>query len=93
LEVLDGVQTANIAVAANGYTPNSIQVKAGMPVRLNLTAQGQLGCTSVFRIPKLGITKTLSQSAPTAVEFTPQNPGKLTYICSMGMFRGTIEVI
>lgn len=88
-----GIQLVDIAVAANGYTPDSVQVKSGIPVRLNLTAQGKLGCTSVFRIPKLGISKTLSQTAPTEVEFTPQNPGKLTYTCSMGMFSGTIEVI
>ncbi len=93
VNVVGGVQNVDISVATTGYTPDSIQVKAGTPVKINLTAAGPLGCTSVFRIPQLGITKTLSQNGPVAVEFTPQSPGKLTYTCSMGMYRGTINVI
>ncbi len=93
LEVLDGIQTANITVSPTGYAPEFLTVKAGMPVKLNLSNAGQLGCTSVFRIPKMGISKTLSMGGTDTVEFTPQNPGKLTYTCSMGMYTGTIEVI
>lgn len=89
----NGVQTANITVFPNGYQPNYIKVKAGMPVRLNLSTTGGYGCTVGFRIPKLGIVKDLSQENPAIVEFTPQTPEKLTWTCSMGMFRGVIEVI
>ncbi|MBI3486209.1 sulfite exporter TauE/SafE family protein [Candidatus Daviesbacteria bacterium] len=88
-----GVQTADIQVSGYGYTPNYIQVKAGTPVKLNLSNSGGLGCTSVFRVPQMGITKTLTLGGTDTVEFTPQNPGKLTFSCSMGMYRGTIEVI
>lgn len=35
--VMNGVQTANITVLPNGYTPNYIQVSSGVPVTLNLT--------------------------------------------------------
>lgn len=93
VNVVGGVQIVDIAVANSGYTPSTFQVKSGTPVKLNLTAQGQLGCTSVFRIPQLGISKTLSQTALNEVEFTPKSPGKLTYTCSMGMIRGVMEVI
>ncbi len=93
LEVLNGVQTASITVMPTGYNPKFLTVKAGMPVKLNLSNSGQLGCTSVFRIPKMGISKTLSMGGTDTVEFTPKSPGKLTYTCSMGMYTGTIEVI
>lgn len=93
VRTVGGVQTADIQVGGYGYTPNYIQVKAGSPVKLNLTTSGPLGCTSVFRLPQLGITKSLSEG-PISVEFTaPSNPTKLTYTCSMGMYRGTIDVI
>lgn len=92
VKLVGGVQNVDITVAANGYSPNNIQVKSGMPVKLNLTTVGQLGCTSAFRMPQLGITKTLSQG-PNEVEFTPKSPGKLTFTCSMGMYRGVINVI
>lgn len=92
VKTVGGVQTADIQVFPNGYSPNNIQVKAGVPVKLNLAASGGLGCTSVFRIPQLGIIQPLTENVTTPVEFTPQEKGKLTWTCSMGMFRGTIEV-
>lgn len=88
-----GVQVADITVYPTSYTPNRLQVKAGIPVRLNLTPTGGYGCTTAFRIPSLGISKTLAQNQTTPVEFTPKNPGKLTWTCSMGMYSGVIEVI
>lgn len=93
VKVSGGVQTANIAVLSTGYNPNYLQVKSGTPVKLLLSNNGQLGCTSVFRIPQLGISKTLTLGGTDEVNFTPSNPGKLTYTCSMGMYTGVIEVI
>lgn len=91
VKVTDGVQTADITVFPNGYSPNYFQVKAGSPVKLNLTSSGILGCTSVFRIPSLGITKSIQQQGTESIEFTPQKPGKIAFTCSMGMYRGVIE--
>ena len=93
VKLVGGVQTADISVFPVSYSPNYIQVKAGTPVRLNLTPSGGLGCTSFFRIPQLGITQKLAQGVTTPVEFTPQAPGKLRFTCSMGMYSGVIEVI
>lgn len=90
---INGVQTANISIFPNGYSPNYIQVKSGVPVKLNLSATGGFGCTVGFRIPKLGIAKDLSRENPTSIEFTPQKKDKITWTCSMGMYRGVIEVI
>lgn len=88
-----GVQTADIQVFPTGYSPDNIQVKAGLPVKLNLTPTGGLGCTSIFRMPQLGISRRLFEGNTETVEFTPKAPGKLTWTCSMGMYRGIIEVI
>ena len=93
VKTISGVQTVDITVFPNGYSPNSLQVKAGVPVKLNLVSSGGLGCTSVFRMPQLGISKRLVEGSTETVEFTPKAPGKLTYTCSMGMYRGVIEVI
>lgn len=93
VKVLGGVQTADITVLPNGYSPTYFQVKAGVPVKLNLTPSGGLGCTSVFRMPQLGISKRLFEGSTETVEFTPQSLGKITYTCSMGMYRGVIDVV
>ena len=93
VRVENGVQIADISVFPTSYTPNHIQVQSNVPVRLNLTPLGGYGCTAAFRIPQLGIAKTLPQNQTTAVEFTPKSPGKLAWTCSMGMYTGVIEVI
>lgn len=93
VRVEEGVQIADIAVLVNGYSPQYIQVHSNQPVKLNLTTDKTLGCTAGFRIPKLGVSKTLSSSSTDSVEFTPIEKGKLTWTCAMGMYTGVIEVI
>lgn len=90
--LVDGVQNANINVLAAGYNPSLIEVKAGKPVKLNVTAQGGLGCTSVFVIPQLKMSKRLNLGQTATFEFTPDKPGNILWTCSMGMYTGTIRV-
>lgn len=89
----NGVQVADISVFPTSYSPNRIQVQSDVPVRLNLTPSGGLGCTAAFRIPQLGIATNLPQNQTTQVEFTPKTSGKIAWTCSMGMYSGIIEVI
>ncbi|MBI4036324.1 sulfite exporter TauE/SafE family protein [Candidatus Daviesbacteria bacterium] len=93
VKVENGVQVVDIAVFPTGYTPNNIQIRQGMPVRLNLQSNGGLGCTSQFRIPSLGVSKNIPLNGTARVDFTPSMKGKLTFTCSMGMYSGVIEVI
>ncbi|MCL4366078.1 sulfite exporter TauE/SafE family protein, partial [Patescibacteria group bacterium] len=89
----NGIQTADITVYPNGYSPNYLQVKSGTPVKINLSTTDKLGCTAAFRIPSLGISKRLYPASKASVEFTPKNPGKIAFTCAMGMYNGVIEVI
>lgn len=88
-----GKQVVDIAVFPTGYSPNNIQVKSKIPVRLNLKSGGRLGCTSQFRIPSLGISKNIPLNGTAEVNFTPSMKGKIVFTCSMGMYSGIIEVI
>lgn len=93
VEVVDGVQVVSIDVYGSRYDPSYLEVKSGIPVRLDLTSRGNLGCTSVFVIPKLGISRSLQSSGTTSIAFTPAGPGDLLFTCSMGMYTGTIKVL
>lgn len=93
VKVVDGVSVADIKVFPNAYVPNVVQVKAGMPIRLNLTTTGGYGCSSAFTIPSLGVRKSLPKNTTTTIDLSAQNPGKITFTCSMGMYSGTIEVV
>ena len=92
-QVANGVQEVNIQALANGYSPNYVQIKAGVPVRLNLIAGARLGCTSQFRIPALGISRNLVPNTTSTIEFTPQQKSKIIGTCAMGMFYVTMEAV
>ncbi len=86
-------QTAEIYVTSRGYTPNDLKVKKGEEVTLTLKSKDAYSCASAFRIPALGISRNLGANDTQIIKFTPDKPGKITFACSMGMYRGVIEVI
>ena len=73
------------------YEPStSYTVKAGVPVRWEIDGAGT-GCRSILQVPKLGISQDVSNPS-TVINFTPDKPGSYAFSCSMGMFRGTLNV-
>lgn len=86
-------QNAEIFITSQGYSPSYIRVKKGEPVTIKLTSKDAYSCASAFRIPSLGIGKNLRANETQTITFTPQHTGKIPFSCSMGMYRGVIEVI
>lgn len=82
-----------INVLQNGYQPTALTVSAGKTLELRLNAPGGLSCTSIFRIPKLGLQRQLQPSSMTTVSVTFPQPGTYTYTCGMGMYTGTITAV
>lgn len=89
------ITDATITINDDGYSPNSLTVKAGSEVTLNIVNKGGGGCTQAFTLPKYNIQKIVPIGSSDKVTFTaPNEPGtQLAFMCSMGMFRGTINVI
>lgn len=76
-----------------GYTPNKLQVRAGVPVRWEITGAASIGCASVLQSRSLGIRQLLVEG-PNVIELrAPTKPGVYSFSCSMGMYRGEIDVI
>ena len=73
------------------YPSDHFTVVAGQPVRLEIDGRGY-GCRTYFELPKYGISVPLNQDS-TTVEFTPDRAGTAVFSCSMGMYRGSIEVV
>ena len=86
-------QNAQIEVTSYGYTPNYIRVKKDQEVKLTLKSKDAYSCASAFRIPSLGISRNLSVNDTQVITFTPTKAGKIKFNCSMGMYRGVIEVV
>lgn len=94
--MVDGKQLLQMTVRSVSYSPNSFTVKAGVPVRWEITSSGEPGCDSGEMVAN-GLTDPVylnpNQGQVTVKEFTPQTPGTYRFSCPMGMVRGTIEVV
>ncbi len=88
------VSEATITIGTNGYSPKNLTVKAGSNVTLHLVNNNGGGCAQALTIPKLNIQKVVPMGTSDTITFTaPIEPGPLSFMCSMGMFEGTINVI
>lgn len=90
---INGMQQVNIEVLNNGYSPSYVRVKAGVPVQLTLTSNEVYSCALSFILNEFGIKTFLAATDQQTFSFTPEQPGRYTYTCSMGMYSGILEVI
>lgn len=89
--VVDGVQEQEIVVKG-GYSPDTVHVKAGTPVRLIFDRQENIMCSSEIVIPDFGINRRLKAFDKTIIEIAPDKPGTYSFACGMNMLHGTIVV-
>ena len=88
-----GVTDTTIVINPTGYSPNNLSVKAGSKVTLNLINRNAQSCIQAFTIPALGIQKIVPIGTTAQVKFkAPDKPTQLAFMCSMGMYRGVINV-
>ncbi|MBP9700016.1 sulfite exporter TauE/SafE family protein [Candidatus Woesebacteria bacterium] len=87
------MQQVTIDVKRNGYSPNRIRVKAGVPVELTLVTSNTYTCASSFVLRAFNIQMQLGPTDRKSVVFTPEKKGQYAFTCSMGMYSGVLEVI
>lgn len=84
----------NLTITAQGYTPNTLTIKSSSHVTIHITNTTGAGCQQGFTIPSLGIQKIIPLGKSEDITFNaPNKPGKIPFMCSMGMYRGVITVI
>ena len=76
------VQEVRVTVKG-GYTPDTIVVQAGKPVRLQLYRDETADCSERVVFPAFQTT---------AVEFTPSAAGEFPFRCGMNMLKGLLVV-
>ena len=92
--IINGKQVIKMDALSYGYKPNYFKVKAGIPVRWEITDKGTSGCTNAIISKSLFEGKILLTPGQTSIkEFTPEKSGKYKFSCWMGMVSGIIEVI
>jgi sulfite exporter TauE/SafE len=92
--VVDGKQVIKMTASGSGDNPNYFKVKAGVPVRWEITGGNSLGCNGAIISSRLfDGSVDLTPGQLSVKEFTPQTAGTFGFSCTMGMIRGTIEVV
>ena len=86
-----GIQEVRIIVKG-GYTPDTIVVQAGKPVRLQFYRDETADCSERVVFERFGIDTQLPPFQTTAVEFTPDEPGEYPFRCGMNMLKGLLVV-
>ena len=87
----DGIQEVFIVVK-DGYSPDTIRVRAGRPVRLVFNRQEADPCSERVVLGSFGLSAELPQGVNVPIEFTPAEPGSHEFACQMGMLRGRLVV-
>lgn len=91
--VINGEQQVTINITNDGYQPNFVRVKQGVPVRLLLQSKDTYSCALAFVFKEFGINTFLEANDSQSFTFTPSKAGKYRFACSMGMYSGVMEVI
>ena len=77
------------------FTPSTIELKQGQPVRLILKS---LDVTHGFAVDELKLAREIPVGPPTIIEFTPQQVGQFVFYCAVRCgknhlkMRGTLIV-
>ena len=90
-ETSGGYQEAMILVKG-GYTPDTIVVRSGRPVRLNFRREETASCSDKVIFADFNKNAELPTGETVAVELLPKVPGEFEFACPMGMFRGRLVV-
>ncbi len=87
-KIVGGVQKIKVD-ASQGYNPNTIQLKAGVPAEITFSQSA--GCTAIVQSADLGFQEDLS-GGPKTVKLKGLPAGTYNFACGMNMVRGTIVV-
>jgi plastocyanin domain-containing protein len=91
VETSGGYQEAMILVKG-GYTPDTVIVRSGRPVRLNFRREETASCSDKVIFADFQKSADLPTGETVAVELMPKEPGEFGFACPMGMFRGRLIV-
>jgi hypothetical protein len=86
----DGTQVVTVWSTEGGYRPGVAAIEAGRPAEIVFRTEGNHGCTRTLTIQ--GHDITLPVTGQETVRLAPQRPGRLRYVCGMGMYIGFINI-
>ena len=89
--VSDGSASATVVVNG-GYSPSTVEVKAGEPVRLVFDRQEEGDCSSHVVFKQLDVNRALPAYQQTTLDLGTLEPGEYPFACGMNMLHGVLKV-
>ncbi len=83
------VQRIDMKASRFAFSPNTLQVKAGVPVELHIVSTD---ATHGITIPGLGIKQQLDQGKEVVVSFTPAKAGQYPFRCAVMCGSGHLDM-
>ncbi len=92
--IVNGKQVIKMSASSRGYSPSTFKIRAGMPVRWEITNAGVSGCTKAIVSQSLFSGQIDIGEGIVVKEFTaPTKPGTYSFSCWMGMVWGEMQVV
>ena len=86
-----GSATSEVTIVVDGgYSPSTVLVKAGEPVRLVFDRHDTGSCSEEVVFPDFNLRRFLPTGQKTTIEVTPPAPGRYDFMCGMSMLRGAL---
>src|SRR5581483_2993570 len=79
-------------IVKGGYSPDLVQVRQGVPLRIVFDRQESGECTSRVVFPDFALNRSLSAYGQTTVELLPDRAGEFGFACGMNMIHGKLIV-
>ena len=79
-----------VIVVDGGYSPATVTVKAGRPVRHVFDRRDTGACSDEVVFPDFGVKRFLPTGKKTVIEITPAKAGRYDFTCGMSMHRGAL---
>ena len=89
--IKEGYQEINLRITSLGYKPNIIVAKKGIPLKINIDADDNAGCSREIVFPDFNINKIIP-SEGTFIQIAPEKEGTYKFRCSMDMVRGNLII-
>jgi cobalt-zinc-cadmium efflux system membrane fusion protein len=86
------VQTARVLVTEQGYEPNKLSLRAGVPARVTFVRTTDKTCGTEVVFPSLNIKRALPLNQPIEIDITATKGGEITFVCGMNMLKGIVVV-
>ena len=86
-----GIQEITITVKG-GYSPDSIEVVKGKPVRLKFYRDETSSCSEELLFGEFNLRRDLPAFETTVIDITPTKAGTFEFTCGMNMLRGKLVV-